>query len=297
MLQTIAAVVNQDGYQSFCSSILTYTTPVTTAYQTTTATIAVTASSTVTLTSYTTATTTVIQGAAKRQASDEGAATYATAAATTNGTPVELATYPADYVMSACSMAVTSPATSTISSTVTVTATQTSIQLATVTAQATSVVTVTCAKYPVSNSGFETGTFSGWSYYNPIGGAGGSWSIVSGGYASSYAAQVKMLNPDTSKYGGFGGYITQTVSTCVGLTYTVSFNYDCTVVDNGLAIYAWAGTGNSGQFSCPSAGSWYSKSFTFTAGSTSTAIYIEGVQNGITQGIISFDNVVVTLNQ
>lgn len=284
------ALVNQDGYQSFCSSILTYTTPVTTAYQTTTATTAVTASSTTTVTSYATITTTVIQGAAKRQASDDVATASATA------TPLELATYPADYVTSACSMAVTSPATSTISSTVTVTTTQTSVQLATVTAQATTVVTKTCAKYPGSNSGFETGTFSGWTYYNPIGGAGGAWSIVSGGYSSSYAAQVTMLNPDTSKYGGFAGYISQTVTTCVGLSYTVSFNYDCTVVDNGLAIYAWGGNGNSGQFSCPSTGNWYSSSFTFTATSTSTTIYVEGVQNGVTRGTISFDNIVVTLN-
>ncbi|KAH6648133.1 hypothetical protein BKA67DRAFT_579618 [Truncatella angustata] len=294
VLSTIVAIVNQDNYQSFCSDILAYTTPVTTAYETTTATTAVTASKTTTVTSYATITTTVVQGAAKRQ---ESGATDTTSAATTNATPVELATYPADYVTSACSMAVTSPATSTISSTITVTTTQTSVQLATVTAQATSVITKTCAKYPVSNSGFETGTFSGWTYYNPIGGAGGSWSIVSGGYSSSYAAQLTMLNPDTSKYGGFAGYITQNVATCVGLSYTVSFNYDCTTVNNGLAIYAWGGGGNSGQFSCPSAGNWYSTSWTFTATSTSTAIYVEGVQNGVARGTILFDNIVVTLNQ
>ncbi|ETS77421.1 hypothetical protein PFICI_11295 [Pestalotiopsis fici W106-1] len=296
VLSTAVAIINQDNEQPFCSSILGYTTPVTTAYETATATTVLTESSTVTITNYATITTTAVIINNKKRAPTP-ITTVDSGAAASIETPTALASYPAEFVTSACSMAVTSPAASTVSSTVTVTETQTSVTVATETAQATTVVTKACAKYPLANGGFEQGSFSSWSPYNPIGGAGGAWSIVSGGDAGNYAAQVTMKNPDTSKYGGFAGFISQTFDTCVGFSYTVQYRYDCTTVNNGLAIYSWAGNGNSGQFVCPSQGAWYSASFTFTATSASTTLYIEGVQNGVTQGVIKFDSVAVTLNQ
>ncbi|KAF7528064.1 hypothetical protein G7054_g10270 [Neopestalotiopsis clavispora] len=290
-LSTIVAAINENNEQPFCSSILSYTTPLETAYETVMATTVLTASSTITVTNYATITTTAVT-INKRTTMDSAA----TASAAID-TPAALASYPADFVTSACSMAVTSPATSTVSSTVTVTTTLTSVALATETAQATSVVTKSCLMYPLANGGFEAGSFSNWSPYNPISGAGGSWSIVSGGDAGNYAAQVTMLNPDTSRYGGFAGYISQTFSTCPGFTYTVQYRYDCTTVNNGLAIYSWVDKYNSGQFSCPSQGAWYSASFTFVAKDTTSTLFIEGVQNGVSQGVIRFDSVAVTLNQ
>ncbi|KAI4593287.1 hypothetical protein KJ359_009818 [Pestalotiopsis sp. 9143b] len=288
VISTIVAVISQDNDQAFCSSILSYTTPLTTAYETVTATTVLTASSTVTVTNFATITTTAFN---KRATSADTAATASIE------TPSALASYPAELVTSACSMAVTSPATSTVSSTVTETETITSVVVATETAQATNVVTNVCSRSPLANGGFETGSFSSWYVYNPIGGAGGAWSIVSPGDSGSYAAQVTMKNPDTSRYGGFAGYIQQSFSTCVGLSYTVQYRYDCTTVNNGLAIFSQAGNGNSGQFSCPSQGTWYSVAFTFTATATSTDLLIEGVQNGVAQGVIRFDGISVTLNQ
>lgn len=289
--QSIVSIVNHDGLQPLCSSILSYTTPRATSYKTVTNTIAVTARSTATVTSYTTLTTTSFPTLVRRL---QTGGPLAEAPVPTLGS---LSTFPVDYVKSACSQVVPPPATSIIPSTIIATATQTSLQILTATAKATSVITRICNKYPIANSGFETGNFNSWTTYAPISGAGGSWSVVSGGYNSNYAARVTMLNPDTSKYGGFAGIISQNFATCVGFTYTVSFAYDCTTFNNGLQIYAWAAGSALPQFSCQSQGAWYSKSFTFTAQDTSTTLYIESVQNGVTQGVILFDNVVVTLNQ
>jgi hypothetical protein len=288
------AIVNEDSYQSFCSDILDYTTPLTTAYQTATATAVVTASTTTTVTNFvaTVTVTTVQAPAAKRQET------------TADATPTPLTSYPDDYITSACRLAVTSPSTSTISSTVTVTGTQTNVQVATQTVQATATATKVCAKYPITNSGFETGSFNPWQVYNPINGAGGSWSLQAGQDSArgAYVAQVTLLNPDTTKYGGFLGEVYQTINTCVGFSYTVTFDWRCTVVDNGLAMYGWVyqssnNVGNSGQINCGSANTWNSASMTFTSTSTTAQVYIEGVQNGVTQGVMQFDNIVATLNQ
>lgn len=282
------AIVNQDSYQSFCSDILTYTTPLTTVYQTTTATASTTASITATVTNFATVTvTTLLGGLLKRQE-------------TAGSTPTPLATFPADYVTSACSLAVPSPSTSTISSAVTVTATQTIVQLATQTVQATATATVTCLLYPLTNSRFETGSLSPWTYYNPINGAGGSWSVAAGLDAArgAYVAQVSLLNPDTSKYGGFLGYIQQSFTTCVGKTYTLSFDYQCTVLSPGSYVYASVAGQKTTSLTCASANTWYTGSVSWTAtdATATTTATVYAVQNGATQAIIQIDNIIARLN-
>lgn len=281
------AIINGDSYQSFCSDILDYTTPLFSVYQTATAAASTTVSETTTLTSFATVTVTSVQApAAKRQV-------------TSNSTPAPLATYPADYVTSGCSLAVTSPSTSTVSNTVTTTTTQTIVQLATQTAQATSTVTVSCAEYPITNSGFETGSFNPWTYYNPIGGAGGSWSLAAGQDSTrgAYVAQVSLLNPNTSKYGGFLGFLQQVINTCVGETYTLTFQYQCTEISSGASVQAAAAGHYSSSLTCSTTNTWYTGSLTWTATTSTTTVQIDAIQNGATQAIIQFDNIIATLNQ
>jgi hypothetical protein len=258
--------------------------------QTATATVLTTASVTRTVTNFVTTVTVTSVGAtagvAKRQA-------------TLGSTPAPLVTYPADYITSGCSLAVPAPTIpSTVSKAVTVTATQTVVQTATQTIQAASTVVVTCARNPITNGGFESGAFTPWTTYNPIGGAGGSWTLASGRDATrgAYVAQVSLLNPDTSKYGGFSGYIQQVFSTCIGASYSLTFSYQCTLLNNGLAVYATVASTNINQIACAAANTWYTASMTWTATTNTATIFISGVQNGVTQGIIQFDNVVATLN-
>lgn len=148
------------------------------------------------------------------------------------------------------------------------------------------------------NSGFEEHTFNPWTVYNPIGGAGGSWMLTSGHDSTrgDFVARCTLLNPDPSKYGGFLGFISQTVNTCVGRAYTLTFQYQCVQLSNGASVQVAVGGKYSSQLTCQSANTWYTGSLTMTASSTKTDIYIEPVQNGLSQSIMEFDNIVFTLN-
>lgn len=283
----MAIVNNDNSYQSFCSDILDYTTPVTTVYQTATANAQTTVTTTSSRTNFVTVTVTTIPGApAKRQAEADP-------------TPAPLASYPADYVTSGCLLAVTSPGTSTISSTITTTTTATIVQPTTQTIQATSTATVTLVKYPVTNGNFETGSFAPWSIVQPINGAGGAWTLQPGEDAArgAWVAQLLMLNPDRTKYGSFASWISETYSTYAGHPYTLTFDYRCTQISSTSYINPQVPGATSTQLTCASANTWYQASVSFTASSTSSWVYLVGIQNGYTQAVYQFDNVVVTLNQ
>lgn len=155
-----------------------------------------------------------------------------------------------------------------------------------------------CSQNSIKNDDFESGSFVPWTVYNPIAGAGGSWSIAAGQDSTSgaFVAQVTMLNPDRTKYGGFLGYINQLVNTCVGRTYTLTFQYQCTQLSNGASIQATVGGKYTPSLTCASANTWYTGSLSFTATAATSSLYIEGVQNGATQSIMQFNNIVLALN-
>jgi hypothetical protein len=144
--------------------------------------------------------------------------------------------------------------------------------------------------------------FNPWTYYNPIGGAGGSWSIAAGKDAirGGFVAQVTLLNPNTSLYGGFLAFIMQKVSTCIGRTYSVSFQYQCTQLSTGAYVQAVIQTTAQRSYTpaltCSSANTWYTGSLTWIASDIISDIYIQAVQNGVTQFIVQFDNIALTLS-
>jgi hypothetical protein len=160
-------------------------------------------------------------------------------------------------------------------------------------------VATTCAALPITNSGFETGTFSYWDYYNPISGAGGSWSIAPGRDSTrgAYVAQVSLLNPNTAVYGGFSGYIMQRINTCVGKTYTLSYQYQCTRLGSATSTQSVVQGLVSTMLACSSENTWYTGSFTWTANVVASDLYIIAIQNGVTQSIVQIDNIVVSMNQ
>lgn len=252
------AIVSEDSYQSFCSSILGYATPLATVYQTTTSTTVTTESTTTTQTTFV-ATATVTDVVAKRQdASDP--------------TPTALAGYPADYVTSACSVAVTSPATSTISSTIIDTATQTTVEVSTQIVQATATATATAppssdgcspsSSAVILNGGFECGTLAPW----VIGtNQGGIIQIVAGGDNSANALNVFSNYYANNQPTSIDIY--QVLNTVPGQTYQISFDKsggggggnDWSVSVGSNAAFASGTTGGSGQTD------WTSYTTTFVA--------------------------------
>lgn len=216
-----------------------------------------------------------------------------------HATPVSLASYPAALVTSACRLAVPSPSPSTISRTVTVTAAQTIVEVRTQTILATATAAVICKKYPLTNGGFETGGYSPWYVFNPLDGQGGAWTLEAGQDAArgAHVAQIALLNPDVRLHGGFSGYISQVISTCAGFTYTVTFDYRCIAIDDGLYFAVHAGGQSTGQVQCAGTNTWYSGSVSWSSIGKSATVEVDAVQNGAEQGIIQFDNIIVSLNQ
>lgn len=153
-----------------------------------------------------------------------------------------------------------------------------------------------CPSSPLTNGNFETGSYSSWTVYNPIGGAAGSWSIAAGqdGTHGSYVAQVSVLNPDTSRYGGFVGFISQSISTCAGTSYTATFQYQCLQIASGAYAQLQVDRTFGSAFSCAALNTWATGSLTWTAASTSSTFYMRVVQNGNTKATFQFDNIVIT---
>jgi hypothetical protein len=307
-------IVNDNSYQSFCSDILDYTTPVTTVYQTRTTGAAVTATATSTSTNFVTFTVTSFPSApAKRQAEEDPEPEplpeptpeepEPEPVPEEDPTPVEpepiptlLTPYPADYVTSACVLAISSPSTSTVSLTETITTTNTLTQTATRTVQATATATVAAVQYPVTNGNFETGSFDSWSVLPSVDGDGGStWTIQPNGDSThgAYVVQLSMPNP-----GSFGSWIWQTFPTYQGRKYTVTVDYRCTQISPTAFIQVQVPGLNSPSLPCATIGTWYQTSLTFTASSTSSRITLLGSQTTrvISPAVYQFDNVVVALS-
>lgn len=152
--------------QSYCSTVLGYSIPVTTTVMTTTVTPLATSSTTVIVTVSATSTVGSFPGAKKRQADTtisiqylipSAAASIQSSIAANNkravSTPAGLSEYPATVIASACSLVVSSP-TSTSTSTVTTTATaatSTTIVTSTTSATVTATAAPTCPANAQSN--------------------------------------------------------------------------------------------------------------------------------------------------
>lgn len=329
VFQSIVAIVNDNSYQPFCSDLLAYTTPLTTVYQTTTTGALVTATTTSTRTNSVTLTVTSFpSAAAKRQADDyepeplpdptpedpepepepvpdptpvdpepePEPEPFEPQPVESQPEPSQLTTYPADYVTSACVLAVTTPSTSTVSGTVTITTTNTLTQTATQTVQSTSTATVAAVQYPVTNGNFETGTFDSWNILPSVSGDGGTtWTIQPIGDSTHgpYVAQLSMPNP-----GSYGSWIWQTFPTYQGRKYTVTVDYRCTQISPTAWIQVQAPGSFSPQLNCPSIDTWYQITLTWTASSTSAWVYLVGEQatRVSSPAVYQFDNVVVALS-
>lgn len=181
------------------------------------------------------------------------------------------------------------------------TVTSTVVQIAKVTSTSTATVFAPCNVYPGTNGGFELGTFSTWNVYNPVSGAGGSWTLVAGNGAGhgAYTAQVSMKNP--GNVGGFAAYITRNLNVCSGRSYTLKFDYRCMSASSAAYFqpYGTGGVGFGSSLTCyGQVGTWLTTSYTFTATSSSIAAGVWTVQNGGSDtAIFQFDNFSVMLNQ
>jgi hypothetical protein len=309
------AIVNDNSYQPVCSDILGYTTPVTTVYQTRTTGALVTATTTSTRTNSVTLTVTSFpSAAAKRQVDDpepepvpdpvpDPVEPEPEPEPEPDPTPVEpeplpssLTTYPADYVTSACVLAITTPTTSTVSDTITITTTNTLTQTATQTVQATATATVAAVQHPVTNGNFETGTFDSWSILPGYDGDGGStWTIQPSGDSAhgAYVAQLSMPNT-----GSYGSWIWQNFPTYQGRGYTMTLDYRCTQISSTAYAQVQVPGSVTPELHCADIGTWYQTSLTFTASSPSAWVYLVGEQatRVVSPAVYQFDNVVVTLS-
>jgi hypothetical protein len=292
---------------AFCTSYISYvpptstetftTTPATsTILQTTTVrmTITVTATSMQTITTTSTVTQNQMRALARRTAqraveTPEYVSTWAPARISAACSSVATGTVTTKTTQTAPVPSTTQVATNTITDSQTATITLTTTTTAIVTATA-------CPSSPVANGGFES-SFSYWTVYNPINGEGGSWSIQQSPDSShgAYVAQVTLRNPDTSKYGGFLGYISQTITTCAKFSYSMTFDYRCTVIDQGAYVEPSVSDGNTygGAFTCAQTDVWYQASLVWSSSTTSTDIFVNAVQNGVNQAVFQIDNVLV----
>ncbi|USP75175.1 hypothetical protein yc1106_02449 [Curvularia clavata] len=201
--------------QPFCSTLLGYTTPVSTVVQTQFTTVP--ASTQVsTLTPVTTTTTTTTLAPKKRDVSPE--------------TPAALATFAPTAISAACSLQAT-PVTETATTSTTTIATVSSGTTTTTTTLATSTMTVTSTATPaptctasgvnlIQNSGFENG-MSSWN--QAIYGANTAptkWGTVGGGFNSGACYLL------SSGSAGTGTTLTQSISGLTpGVTYTFTYMY------------------------------------------------------------------------
>lgn len=290
------AIVNDNSYQSVCSGILGYTTPVTTVYQTRTTGALVTATTTSTRTNSVTLTVTSFPSAAAKRQADDPEPQPDPTPVEPEPLPSSLTAYPADYVTSACVLAITTPTTSTVSGTVTITTTDTVTQTATQTVQATSTATVAAVQHPVTNGNFETGTFDSWSILPSSDGDGGTtWTIQPSGDSAhgAYVAQISMPNP-----GSYGSWIWQNYPTYQGRMYTMTLDYRCTQISSTAYAQVQVPGSVTPQLHCAEIGTWYQTSLTFTASSSSAWVYLVGEQTTrvVSPAVYQFDNVVVTLS-
>ncbi|MCX5807733.1 MAG: carbohydrate binding domain-containing protein [Proteobacteria bacterium] len=133
----------------------------------------------------------------------------------------------------------------------------------------------------VVNGGFETGDFYGWNeyavYLNP---PGGSLPVYSGTYAAYFASV------------GYDGYLSQSISTVAGQTYTISYylkNWGGSYNEFSLAINSGTLAGsvlvNADTFD------WTNYQFNFTATSSATNLTFYGRQDPTAYFL---DNVSVT---
>lgn len=222
-------------------------------------------------------------------------------------TPEYVSTWAPARISAACSSVATDTVTKSTTQTASVpvttqvatnTITDSETTTITLTTTTTAIVTATaCPTSPVVNGGFESG-FSAWTVYNPINGQGGSWSTQPNPDSSrgGSVAQVSLLNPDPSKYGGFLGYISQNIITCAGYSYSMKFDYRCSAIDP--AAYLQGAIPDQrlfgAAFYCAQLNTWYQASFSWSSTTASTSIWVEAVQNGRNQAIFQIDNVVVT---
>ncbi len=226
--------------QPFCSTLLGYTTPVSTVVATDFTTVPATTVVN-TISPVTTITTTVTQAPQKRDV-----------AAPSNDTPAALTTFAASAVSAACSLQAT-PVTETATTTTTTVATISSGTVATTTTLPvrTTIVTSVVAPAPsctaggvniIQNGGFENG-MSGWS--QSIYGANNapaSWGVVGGGSNGGWSYSV------TAGNAGTGTILSQQLNGLTkGVTYTFSYKYLVTGSPaSSIACYA-SGTGLSSQ--------------------------------------------------
>lgn len=197
--------------------------------------------------SFTTTVVSVQDNVAKRQAG-------------TDPTPAPLAGYPADYVTSGCSLAITSPDALTTTTTATLTQVRTDRRVIATAVGVTSTAVATVLKHPLVNGGFETGSFTPWvprAQVDENPGTVVSWTLEPGEDAArgAYVAQVSVLNLNPN-IGTFATWMLQNFIAYPGQSYTLTYDYRCTVVNAAYTINSDF-SGVFSQFTCDSADTWY----------------------------------------
>ncbi|THX97872.1 hypothetical protein D6D02_09526 [Aureobasidium pullulans] len=279
--------------QPYCSSLLSYSTPTTTVTSVipTTTTVVITMTSAGRKRSFITAAPIILPQTIWPRQLDVSANTSSQASTIFDGSTNPLASFAPQDVSDACSIEA-----SAVSTTVTVSTSVTS----TIVATSTKTKVAACSSTPVYNGDFESGSLNPWNVYDPVGGRGGAWTVepVSGPSGGNYVAQVTMKNP--GDVGGFAAFISQTVQTCTGITYTMSYDYQCLTKSYAapyILIQAPGGNAYGGQGDC-SAGpnGWKTQTLTYVSKGDSVQPGIWAVQNGgpSDQGIIQIDNVKFT---
>jgi hypothetical protein len=287
-------IIESASLQPYCSSLLSYSTPTTTLTQI----ISTTASTTVTVTQTGKRRRGIVTAAPEplraRQLQSPINATTSTAPTAVGGGA--LATLKPQDVRQACSVEAVA-----VSTTVTVTTSVTTTLVATSTA----IESVACSSTPLINGDFEDGTLNSWAPYDPVGGRAGHWTIQPGTGPSGdgkYVAQITLQNP--GDVGGFLGFITQKFQSCSGVTYTMSYDYQCLTTSAAapyMRISSDSGNnGYGGQGDCTAGPSgWKTMTYTYVSQGGSIQPGIYAVQNGGTsdQGIIQIDNIKFTAYQ
>jgi hypothetical protein len=232
------SIIVASSLQPFCSTLLGYTTPISTVIATEFTTVPATTIVN-TVSPVATTTTTVTQAPRKRDVASPA-------------TPAALTTFAASAVSAACSLQAT-PVTETSTTSTTTVATVSSGTVATTTTLPvrTTIVTSTVAPAPtctasgvniIQNSGFESG-MSGWS--QTIYGANkapAAWGVVGGGSSGGSSYSV------TASSAGTGTILSQQLNGLTkGVTYTLSYKYLVTASPISSISCSISGVGASSQ--------------------------------------------------
>ena len=185
-------------------------------------------------------------------------------------TPEPTAAY--DFIGYLADFQCTVLSTSSSSTTTTVPSAASSASLSTTAASTTTSATPssTCASNPLTNGDFSTGQLAPWS--DPYGGrtnqnAGGiTTTFVPSGKTYAWAANLNSAQPE------YSGQLQQYLNTCAGMTYSCSYQHAWTMNSGQSSYFQFMMQINSAQPQIgyinalwPTAGQWYTETFTFTA--------------------------------